>query len=30
MASPRWEALQQRFDMATRLEAGFWQMGLDG
>ena len=29
-ASPRWSALQQRFDMATRLETGFWQMGLDG
>ena len=29
-ASPRWPLLQQRFDMATRLETGFWQMGLDG
>jgi len=28
--SPRWEGLQQRFEMATRLEVGFWQMGLDG
>ena len=29
-ASPRWPLLQQRFDMATQLETGFWQMGLDG
>ena len=29
-ASPRWPVLQQRFEMATRLESGFWQMGLDG
>ena len=29
-ASPRWPLLQQRFNMATKLEAGFWQMGLDG
>ncbi|MGB0659410.1 MAG: thiaminase II [Mangrovicoccus sp.] len=28
-ASPRWAALTQRFQAATRLEAGFWQMGLD-
>ena len=26
--SPRWAALYQRFATATRLEAGFWQMGL--
>lgn len=29
-ASPRWPALCKRFVTATRLEAGFWQMGLDG
>jgi len=28
--SPRWPALCKRFITATRLEAGFWQMGLDG
>ncbi len=27
--SPRWAALCQRFATATRLEAGFWQMGLN-
>lgn len=27
-ASPRWAALLQRFAMATRLEVGFWDMGL--
>lgn len=27
-ASPRWERLCQTFDMATRLEVGFWQMGM--
>lgn len=27
-SSPRWEALCQRFTMATRLEVGFWDMGL--
>lgn len=27
-ASPRWARLQQRFDEATRLEVGFWEMGL--
>ncbi len=26
--SPRWAKLCQRFDMATRLEIGFWDMGL--
>ena len=26
--SPRWAGLCQRFATATRLEAGFWQMGL--
>ena len=26
--SPRWSALQARFDMATRLEVSFWDMGL--
>ncbi len=26
--NPRWPRLQARFDMATRLEAGFWDMGL--
>ena len=29
-SSPRWAALQTRFDTATRLEAGFWSMGLRG
>lgn len=28
-ASPRWKTLQARFAMATRLEVGFWDMGLD-
>ena len=28
--APRWPALCQRFATATRLETGFWQMGLDG
>ena len=27
---PRWQALQKRFDTATRLEVGFWSMGLRG
>lgn len=27
--SPRWEALCKRFTMATRLEVGFWDMGLN-
>lgn len=27
-ASPRWAALQARFAMATKLEIGFWDMGL--
>lgn len=26
--SPRWPALQARFAMATKLEVGFWDMGL--
>ncbi len=26
--SPRWAALCKRFDMATKLEVGFWDMGL--
>ena len=26
--SPRWEVLCDRFAMASRLEADFWQMGL--
>ena len=26
--APRWARLQERFDMATRLEVGFWDMGL--
>ena len=29
-ASPRWDALCQRFRTATRLEIGFWDMGLRG
>jgi thiaminase/transcriptional activator TenA len=29
MTSPRWAALQARFAMATQLEVGFWDMGLD-
>ncbi len=28
-AAPRWARLSERFTMATRLEVGFWQMGLD-
>lgn len=28
-AQPRWERLCHRFVTATRLEAGFWDMGLD-
>ncbi len=28
--SPRWKALCQRFEVATRLEVGFWDMGLRG
>lgn len=28
-ASPRWSTLCARFAMATRLEIGFWDMGLD-
>ncbi len=28
LASPRWSALADRFRMATRLEIGFWDMGL--
>jgi thiaminase/transcriptional activator TenA len=27
--APRRAALQNRFSTATRLEVGFWQMGLD-
>lgn len=27
-ATPRWQSLTGRFAMATRLEAGFWDMGL--
>lgn len=27
-ASPRWDHLCQKFDMATQLEVGFWQMGM--
>ncbi|MEM9062322.1 MAG: thiaminase II [Pseudomonadota bacterium] len=29
-ASPRWTALTERFATATRLEVGFWGMGLAG
>lgn len=29
-ASPRWDRLCQRFATATRLEVGFWEMGLRG
>ena len=29
-ATPRWKALSQRFTTATRLEVGFWDMGLSG
>lgn len=28
--SPRWESLCERFEVATRLEVGFWDMGLRG
>lgn len=28
-AAPRWQRLCARFTTATRLEVGFWQMGLD-
>ena len=28
-AAPRWPNLVERFTMATRLEVGFWQMGLE-
>ena len=28
--SPRWNALCKRFNTATRLEIGFWKMGLRG
>jgi thiaminase/transcriptional activator TenA len=28
--SPRAAVLQDRFNMATRLEVGFWQMGMNG
>ena len=28
--SPRWSALSERFKTATRLEVGFWDMGLRG
>lgn len=28
--SPRAAVLQDRFDVATKLEVGFWQMGLNG
>ncbi|KQI72168.1 hypothetical protein AN191_08490 [Loktanella sp. 5RATIMAR09] len=28
-ASPRWASLQARFRVATQLEVGFWNMGLD-
>lgn len=27
-ASPRWESLSRTFETATRLEVGFWDMGL--
>lgn len=30
MQSPRWAHLQNRFETATRLEIGFWDMGLRG
>jgi thiaminase/transcriptional activator TenA len=29
-ASPRWAKLCERFTMATKLEAGFWDMGMAG
>jgi thiaminase/transcriptional activator TenA len=29
VSSPRWASLCQRFATATRLEIGFWDMGLD-
>jgi thiaminase/transcriptional activator TenA len=28
-AGPRWQALCHRFKTATRLEVGFWQIGLE-
>jgi thiaminase/transcriptional activator TenA len=28
--SPKWTTLTQKFDTATRLEVGFWNMGLRG
>ncbi len=28
-ASPRWSALARTFETATRLEIGFWDMGLN-
>lgn len=30
LSSPRWAALCHKFDTATRLEVGFWDMGLRG
>jgi thiaminase (transcriptional activator TenA) len=29
-ALPRWQQLSRRFEVATRLEVGFWDMGLRG
>ncbi|MGF1474061.1 MAG: thiaminase II [Geminicoccaceae bacterium] len=29
LSSPRWAELTKTFEQACRLEAGFWQMGLD-
>ena len=29
-ALPRWASLSKRFRTATRLEIGFWEMGLRG
>jgi thiaminase (transcriptional activator TenA) len=29
-ALPRWQQLCRRFEVATRLEVGFWDMGLRG
>lgn len=29
LESPRWPALSRTFDQATRLEVGFWSMGLE-
>lgn len=28
--TPRWKAISERFNMATRLEVDFWQMGMNG